>query len=345
MTFLFGGGGGRSAAEVAATAPVAGAEAAGIDCGQAGPSHRGRLAGPSPGQYRTTPGPSRPGRLYRLASGELSTAASAPQGSLSPSGPGWSWIFRIAQCPVALLFLDQAIAGSLVAGSGRDKEARRRPPSGLQLLLEDGERHHASASSRPEPTLESFDLCWTWFACAWRAVSLSAPRGATVPGTGGSAGPLRQGTEISWQQNPRPRHFEAALALLWPGSEAEFGTDSVRSVRLKSGHLPEARFEWRPFKGLLLGAVPGRSPCVPWCGVSTPGPGFCQKSPCLPAKLGAERDRPDWNVCWDDLNQRRMVGIERYGETTGSSTPAGEKPCGSITTNLGDAGSAQGRVE
>ena len=61
------------------------------------------------------------------------------------------------------------------------------------------------------------------------------------------------------QRTPR-RNNEAALRAL-ARVRAEFGPDSVLSARLRPGHLPEARWEWRPFRKLppaVLRPVPIR---------------------------------------------------------------------------------------
>ena len=67
------------------------------------------------------------------------------------------------------------------------------------------------------------------------------------------------GTRNLLLQAPR-RNIEAALRAL-ARVRAEFGPDSVLSARLKPGHLPEARWEWQPFRKLppaVLRPVPIR---------------------------------------------------------------------------------------
>ena len=112
----------------------------------------------------------------------------------------------------------------------------------LQILLQDGVRHRQRIQAT-RATLEG-SILLDLVRLRLETVSFHVPpvelflelEGARV-----SAEELNL-----LQRNPR-RNREAALHAL-ARIRAEFGPDSVFSVRLESGHLPEACFEWQPFK-------------------------------------------------------------------------------------------------
>ena len=128
------------------------------------------------------------------------------------------------------------------------------------------------------------------------------------------------------QRNPR-RDTEAALSAL-ARVRAEFGPDSVLSVRLKSGHLPEARSEWQPFESFTVASPRpvAMRPLVRRAHVRPRrlSPGNWEPSPGL-GRLMDDRVNGGW---WRREVRRdyRFVNTDR------------ERPSGSTTTNKGGAG-------
>ena len=114
----------------------------------------------------------------------------------------------------------------------------------LQLLLEDGERHRQRIQPA-RPTLDA-PVLLDLLRLHLETVSFRAPPVELTLEAEGVC--VSAETLDLLQQNPR-RNFEAALDAL-ARVRAEFGPDSVLSARLKPGHLPEARFEWQPFRKL-----------------------------------------------------------------------------------------------
>ncbi len=190
--------------------------------------------------------------LYRLASGELSRPLqpqSIPQPLRSrmdlnePDPNAQRLLFRIKQLLDPLL---RAAAERYQAAAALQ----------LQLRLENGTRHHQRIQPA-RPTLE-VSVLLDLVRLRLERVSLCAPLlelRLEVEAVGVSAE-----TRNLLQRNPR-RNTEAALQAL-ARVRAEFGPDSVLSARLKPGHLPEARWEWRPLHGLTP-ATPRPGPIRP----------------------------------------------------------------------------------
>ena len=178
--------------------------------------------------------------LYRLASGELSLPLqprSIPEPlhtctDLNEPDPNTQrLLFRIKQLMDPLL---RAAAERYQVAAALQ----------LQLRLENGVRHHQRIQPA-RPTLE-VSVLLDLVRLSLERVSLCAP-------------PLELSLEVEavcvsartrnlLQRTPR-RNNEAALRAL-ARVRAEFGPDSVLSARLKPGHLPEARWEWQPFRKL-----------------------------------------------------------------------------------------------
>ena len=178
--------------------------------------------------------------LYHLASGELSLplqprSIPAPLRTCTdlnePSPNTQRLLFRIKQLMDPLL---------------RAAAERYQVAAALQfqLRLENGVRHHQRIQPA-RPTLE-VSVLLDLVRLSLERVSLCAP-------------PLELSLEVEavcasaktrnlLQRTPR-RNNEAALRAL-ARVRAEFGPDSVLSARLKPGHLPEARWEWQPFRKL-----------------------------------------------------------------------------------------------
>ena len=114
----------------------------------------------------------------------------------------------------------------------------------LHLLLEDGDRHRRRIQPA-RPTLEA-PVLLDLLGLHLETVSFRAPPVELALEAEGVF--VSAETLDLLQQNPR-RNLEAALDAL-ARVRAEFGPDSVLSARLKPGHLPEARFEWQPFRKL-----------------------------------------------------------------------------------------------
>ena len=114
----------------------------------------------------------------------------------------------------------------------------------LHLLLEDGDRHRQRIQPA-RPTLEA-PVLLDLLGLHLETVSFRAPPVELALEAEGVC--VSAETLDLLQQNPR-RNLEAALDAL-ARVRAEFGPDSVLSARLKPGHLPEARFEWQPFRKL-----------------------------------------------------------------------------------------------
>ena len=183
--------------------------------------------------------------LYRLAAGELSLPL---QPRMIPEPLRVRAELEEPESNAArLLFrIKQLLDPLLMAAADRSQKVSILR---LQLLLEDGDRR-LEVIQPARPTLKVSVLL---DLVRLRLESLSLP----VP-------PVELSLEVEGvsaspqvlsllQRNPR-RNLEAALRAL-ARIRAEFGPDSVISARLKSGHLPEARSEWKP-----LGKLPAASP-------------------------------------------------------------------------------------
>jgi protein ImuB len=178
--------------------------------------------------------------LYRLAAGELSLPLQ-PRMIPEPLRARTELEEPESNAPRLLFRIKQLLDPLLMAAADRgQKVAVLR----LQLLLEDGDRRLEQIQPA-RPTLKVSALL---DLVRLRLESLSLP----VP-------PVELSLEVEGvsaspqvlsllQRNPR-RNLEAALRAL-ARIRAEFGPDSVLSARLKSGHLPEARSEWRPLEKL-----------------------------------------------------------------------------------------------
>lgn len=178
--------------------------------------------------------------LYRLAAGELSLPL---QPRMIPEPLRVRAELEEPESNAArLLFrIKQLLDPLLMAAADR---SRKVSVLRLQLLLEDGDRRLEQIRTA-RPTLKVSVLL---DLVRLRLENLSLP----VP-------PVELSLEVEGvsaspqvlsllQRNPR-RNLEAALRAL-ARIRAEFGPDSVLSARLKSGHLPEARSEWRPLEKL-----------------------------------------------------------------------------------------------
>ena len=190
--------------------------------------------------------------LYRLASGERSLPLqprSIPQPLRArmdlnePDPNAQRLLFRIKQLLDPLLRAAAARCQAVAALR-------------LQLRLENGTRHR----QRIQPARPTLDVSVLLDLVRLRleGVSLGAP-------------PLELSLQVEavrvsaerrnlLLQAPR-RNTEAALRAL-ARVRAEFGPDSVLWARLKPGHLPEARWEWRPLHRLAP-ATPRPGPLRP----------------------------------------------------------------------------------
>ena len=180
--------------------------------------------------------------LYRFASGELTLP-------LQPRRVPEPLCARIdlneTDCnALGLLYWIHQLLGPLLRAVA--KRCQAVAALQLQLLLEDGDRHHQRIQAA-RPTLEVSTLL-DLIRLHLETVSFRVPPVELyleVEGACVSAEALNL-----LQRNPR-RDTEAALIAL-ARVRAEFGPDSVLSVRLKSGHLPEARSEWQPFESFTV---------------------------------------------------------------------------------------------
>ena len=178
--------------------------------------------------------------LYRLAAGEL-PAPLQPRKISTPLRARMELDLPALNAVTLLFPIKQLLDPLLPAAAERGQAAAALR---LQLLLEDGERH-CERIQPAGPTLE-VSVLLDLVRLRLEAVSLGAPAvelSLELEGVDVSSQTLNL-----WQRNPG-RNLEAALRSL-ARVRAEFGAGSVLSVRLKSGHLPEARFEWRPFESL-----------------------------------------------------------------------------------------------
>jgi protein ImuB len=178
--------------------------------------------------------------LYRLAAGELSLPLQ-PRMIPEPLRARTELEEPESNAPRLLFRIKQLLDPLLMAAADRgQKVAVLR----LQLLLEDGDRRLEQIQPA-RPTLKVSALL---DLVRLRLESLSLPGPPvelSLEVEGVSASPQ---VLSLLQRNPR-RNLEAALRAL-ARIRAEFGPDSVLSARLKSGHLPEARSEWRPLEKL-----------------------------------------------------------------------------------------------
>ena len=178
--------------------------------------------------------------LYRLAAGELSLPLQ-PRMIPEPLRARTELEELESNAPRLLFRIKQLLDPLLLAAADRgQKVAVLR----LQLLLEDGDRRLEQIQPA-RPTLKVSSLL---DLVRLRLESLSLPVRPvelSLEVEGVSAAPR----VVSLLQRNPSRNLEAALRAL-ARVRAEFGPDSVVSARLKSGHLPEARCEWRPLEKL-----------------------------------------------------------------------------------------------
>jgi protein ImuB len=178
--------------------------------------------------------------LYRLAAGELSLPLQ-PRMIPEPLRARTELEEPESNAPRLLFRIKQLLDPLLLAAADRgQKVAVLR----LQLLLEDGDRRLEQIQPA-RPTLKVSALL---DLVRLRLESLSLPVRPvelSLEVEGVSAAPR----VVSLLQRNPSRNLEAALRAL-ARVRAEFGPDSVVSARLKSGHLPEARCEWRPLEKL-----------------------------------------------------------------------------------------------
>jgi protein ImuB len=178
--------------------------------------------------------------LYRLAAGELSLPLQ-PRMIPEPLRARTELEEPESNAPRLLFRIKQLLDPLLMAAADRgQKVAVLR----LQLLLEDGDRRLEQIQPA-RPTLKVSALL---DLVRLRLESLSLPVRPvelSLEVEGVSAAPR----VVSLLQRNPSRNLEAALRAL-ARIRAEFGPDSVLSARLKSGHLPEARSEWRPLEKL-----------------------------------------------------------------------------------------------
>ena len=178
--------------------------------------------------------------LYRLAAGELSLPLQ-PRMIPEPLRARTELEEPESNAPRLLFRIKQLLDPLLLAAADRgQKVAVLR----LQLLLEDGDRRLEQIQPA-RPTLKVSSLL---DLVRLRLESLSLPVRPvelSLEVEGVSAAPR----VVSLLQRNPSRNLEAALRAL-ARVRAEFGPDSVVSARLKSGHLPEARCEWRPLEKL-----------------------------------------------------------------------------------------------
>jgi protein ImuB len=178
--------------------------------------------------------------LYRLAAGELSLPLQ-PRMIPEPLRARTELEEPESNAPRLLFRIKQLLDPLLMAAADRgQKVAVLR----LQLLLEDGDRRLEQIQPA-RPTLKVSALL---DLVRLRLESLSLPVRPvelSLEVEGVSAAPR----VVSLLQRNPSRNLEAALRAL-ARIRAEFGPDSVVSARLKSGHLPEARCEWRPLEKL-----------------------------------------------------------------------------------------------
>ena len=178
--------------------------------------------------------------LYRLAAGELSLPLQ-PRMIPEPLRARTELEEPESNAPRLLFRIKQLLDPLLMAAADRgQKVAVLR----LQLLLEDGDRRLEQIQPA-RPTLKVSALL---DLVRLRLESLSLPVRPvelSLEVEGVSAAPR----VVSLLQRNPSRNLEAALRAL-ARVRAEFGPDSVVSARLKSGHLPEARCEWRPLEKL-----------------------------------------------------------------------------------------------
>ena len=177
-------------------------------------------------------------RFYQFASGELSL----PIQSHRFQEPLCAWI-DLNECDcnsMRLLFWIKRLFNPILKKIAERCQAVSALQ--LQILFENGERHrHRIQAARP--TLQGaiiLDLVRLHLETVSFHV-LPVELFFRVEGVRVSAEELNL-----LQKNPL-RNSEAAMNAL-ARLRAEFGPGSVLSVRLKSGHLPEACFEWQSFK-------------------------------------------------------------------------------------------------
>ena len=178
--------------------------------------------------------------LYRLAAGELSMPL---QPRMIPEPLRVRAELEEPESNAArLLFrIKQLLDPLLMAAADRSQKVSVLR---LQLLLEDGDRRLEQIQPA-RPTLK-VSVLLDLVRLRLESLSLPVPPVELVLEVEGvSASPQ---VLSLLQRNPR-RNLEAALRAL-ARIRAEFGPDSVLSARLKSGHLPEARSEWRPLEKL-----------------------------------------------------------------------------------------------
>ena len=178
--------------------------------------------------------------FYQFASGEYSL----PIQSQKVPEPLCSWIdLNESDCnAMRLLFWIKQLLDPMLKKAAERCQAVKALH--LQILLEDGDRHRQCIETA-RPTLQG-SILLDLVRLHLETLSFHIPPEELylqVEGVRVSAEALKL-----LQKNPR-RSKEAAMQAL-ARVRAEFGPHSVLSVLLKSGHLPEACFEWQPFKNL-----------------------------------------------------------------------------------------------
>ena len=178
--------------------------------------------------------------LYRLAAGELSLPLQ-PQMIPEPLRVRTELEEPESNAARLLFRIKQLLDPLLMAAADRSQKVSALR---LELLLEDGDRR-LELIQPARPTLK-VSVLLDLVRLRLESLSLPVPPvelSLEVEGVSAS----RQVLSLL-QRNPR-RNLEAALRAL-ARIRAEFGPDSVLSARLKSGHLPEARSEWKPLEKL-----------------------------------------------------------------------------------------------
>ena len=211
--------------------------------------------------------------LYRFAAGELS-APLQPRKIPQPLRARMDLDMPASNALRLLFLIKQLLDPLLIAAAERCQAVAALR---LQLLLEDGDRH----CERLQPATPTLEVSILLDLVRLRLETVSwgnPPAELSLELEGVRVSP--QALHLL-QRNPG-RNLEAAKRSL-ARVRAELGPDSVLSVRLKSGHLPEARFEWQPFKRLTI-ARPRSVPMRPLVRRVHARPGLLKRSPCHPAE-------------------------------------------------------------
>ena len=206
--------------------------------------------------------------LYRFAAGELSLPLQ-PRRIPEPLRARMDLDEPESNALRLLFWIKQLLDPLLRAAAQRSQAVAALR---LQLLLEDGDRHRQRIQPA-RPTLE-VSVLLDLIRLHLETVSLRVPPvelSLEVEGLCLSPEALNL---LQWHPG---RNTEAAMGAL-ARIRAEFGPDSVLSVRLKPGHLPEARFEWQPFKRLTV-ARPRPAPIRPLVRRAYARPGLLERIP------------------------------------------------------------------